>query len=125
MRPTEWSGGAIRQNILPPTLNTITPSHCTVRVAAGSEPQKVSICFGVMAITYTARARRAMVGHERVASRQIEPPAALPAGARAHPGSAAPVVRGRRLRRGRDADPAGGAGGGGSSLGFRHRLGNA
>lgn len=36
IRATEWPGGPIKQNILPPTLNTVTPSHCTLRVAAGS-----------------------------------------------------------------------------------------
>ena len=39
---------------MPPTLKTITPSHCTVRVAAGSVLQNLSICFGVMAPPYTA-----------------------------------------------------------------------
>jgi hypothetical protein len=48
MRPTEWSAGAIRQNIFPPTLKTITPSHCTVRVAAGRLAQNLSICVGVI-----------------------------------------------------------------------------
>src|SRR3954454_10799607 len=47
MRPIEWSRGAMQQNILPPTLNTATPSHCTMRVAAGRLAQNRSICFGV------------------------------------------------------------------------------
>src|SRR5262245_34494011 len=51
MRPTEWSSGAIRQNILPPTLKTTTPSHCTMRVAAGRPAQNLSICFGVILVT--------------------------------------------------------------------------
>src|SRR6266851_8803581 len=125
MRPTEWSGGAIRHNILPPTLKTTTPSHCTVRVAAGSVLQKESICFGVMAPPYTAADLHAMVGHDRMEAGQAQQAPAQSSGAGATAGGDAAVVRGRRFRRGRDADPAGGARRRGASRGLRDGLGIA
>src|SRR5262249_17400338 len=107
-------------NILPPTLKTITPSHCTDRLAAGTFPQKLSIRLGATAFAppYSARALHAMGRHARLAPRQARPPHAVPAGTRAYPGGAAPVVRPRRFRRGRDTGPAGGAGRGSASAGL-------
>src|ERR1700730_4621753 len=125
MRPIEWSGGAIRQNILPPTLKTTTPSHCTVRVAAGSVPQKESICFGVMASPYTAAEWHAMFGHDRLEAGQARQAPAESSGAGATAGDDAAVVRGRGFRRGRDSDPAGGAWRRSASRGLRHGLGAA
>src|SRR5437763_10945765 len=122
MRPIEWSAGAIRQNILPPTLNTATPTHCTVRVAAGRLAQNLSICRGVMRRPYTAAAAHAKVGHDRVARRQAEPPPAVPAGARRDPDGAPPVVRRPGVHRGRDADPADRAGRRSASHRLRHRV---
>src|SRR5471032_2172901 len=98
MRPIEWSAGAIRQNILPPTLKTTTPSHCTVRVAAGSVRQKESICFGVMAPPYTPAVLRAMVGHDRLEAGQTRQAPAQSSGARATAGGDTAVVHGRRFR---------------------------
>src|SRR5215469_13243835 len=74
---------------------------------------------------YTARAPHAMVGHDRLASRQAQPPLALPRGPGAPAGGVARVVRARGLRRGRDADPAGGTRGGGAFAGLHHRLADA
>jgi hypothetical protein len=34
-------------------LNTATPSHCTMRVAAGRLAQNLSICLGVTLVPYT------------------------------------------------------------------------
>src|SRR6185295_9118093 len=63
MRPTEWSAGAIRQNILPPTLNTATPSHCTMRVVAGRLAQNLSICLGVIVCRPEAKPKDLALQH--------------------------------------------------------------
>src|SRR6185437_16448576 len=125
MRPTEWSSGAIRRNILPPTLNTATPSHCTMRVAAGRPAQNLSICLGVTPAPYTRQTAHAMVRHDRVAPRQAGPTPAVPAGARDDRRRVAPLVRRAGLRRGRDADPAGRARRRGASHRLRDRMDDA
>src|SRR5690349_23955439 len=102
MRPTECASGAIRQNILPPTLNTATPSHCTIRVAAGKPAQNLSICLGVTPVPYTPPTAHAMVRHDRVAPRQAGPTAAVPAGAGADSRGDPRLVRRAGLCRGRD-----------------------
>src|SRR6185312_11032345 len=119
MRPTECASGAIRQNILPPTLNTATPSHCTMRVAAGRLVQNLSICLGVTPAPYTPRTAHAMVRHDRMAPRQAGPTPAVPAGARTDPRGDARLVCRAGLRRSRDAYPAGGTGRRGPSRGLR------
>jgi hypothetical protein len=42
-------------------LNTATPSHCTMRVAAGRLVQNLSICLGVTPAPYTPQTACAMV----------------------------------------------------------------
>src|SRR3954453_5793014 len=49
-------------NILPPTLNTEVPSHCTTLVTAGRRRQRVSKVLGVIARAIAQRTRQ---GHER------------------------------------------------------------
>src|SRR6185437_17117532 len=96
-----------------------------MRVAAGREEQNLSICLGVTAPPYTPSPPRAMVCHERVASRQAYPTFAQSPGPGPAPERDPALVCGRGLHRGRDADPAGEPRGRGTPLWFCHRLGNA
>ena len=100
-------------------------AHAVIAAGLSKKKQKESICFGVMAPPYTAPELRAMVGHDRLEAGQARQAPAQSSGARPIAGSDSAMVHGRRFRRGRDADPAGGARRRGSSHGLRHGLGTA